>query len=334
MALKLKDYYKYFPCLNNEIEVERVYPSIEDLNDRLEISKLKDSGAKYYFDYLEKNLKIKADDYKVTDLIKLASIFLSISGEAVYFKIKHYKNAKDEVGEVIGEIYFCDNMFGIFIKKEYRNMGYGKKAIKKFYNHVFLYNSEIKNCNFLKIYLKKEDVKLEKFFKEYGFELETEFDNGEKIYIFTKYKYYGIDIYDVCESDYDDFKKYINSFLKCMEKSKFHGKFKKMIKKNKILNYQYVFLKKGNKIIGCGYYKKTDIFIGNFAYVEVHRDYRNSGYGQMFMRLLWKKLPFKSIRLICSYKNWEAIEFIQRLNPDDVYCICGKMIFKFKFIIF
>ena len=329
--MAIKGIFDDFPKIpKKEIEVERVWPSLEELKDRVEISKLKDEGAKYYYNYLDEYLGEKGKNYSEDDLIRMSSRYLSDSTETAYFYIKHYIG---EIGEAIGEIFYKEGRFAIYIKKEFRNKGYGQMAMEEFYNYAFLYNMDIKNCNSLTVDLNKGDCKLENFFCKCGFELDCEFHDGDKRFEYLKTKYYKFEVCDIKESDLELYNKYIDEF----QNSKFKDKFNKLIKKN--IKYQHVCLKKTYddgrvEIVGLGYYKKTNKIPGSFAYVEINPRWKRDGYGSMFMRMLFRKFDYDYIYLSCSWKEVHSIKFLYSLKPDDVYPRGNKLIFHFQFVVY
>ena len=329
--MALKDLEYNFPKIpKEEIEVERVYSNIDDLKGRIELSKENDEDVKYYFEYIKEYMRIKINDITESDLIGMASSYLSDNSKSAYFYIKHYKGNK---GRIIGEIFYHENRFGIFIKKEYRNKGHGKKAMEKFYHHAFLYNMEIRDCDALVLDLKKDDNELEKFFYKCGFELTDTFYNGDKRYHYKKTKYYKFEVCNVQESDLELYNKYVEAF----KGSKFRNKFNMMLKNNP--RYQYVFLKKTYddgeiEVVGIGYYKKTNKLPGSFAFVEINPHWKRCGYGRMFMYMLFSKLDYDSIYLSCSCDNPNALKFVYSLKPNNVFYSHGKMIFQFIFVVY
>lgn len=313
-----------------ELYLERVWPNIEVLKERIIISNLKEPGIDTYYNNLKKytTYNLNLQNLKNEDLLPFCAEFFKNGSESVYFLIKSFKNT-------IGEIILKNNgRFGIYIKEKYRKKGYGKKAMEELYNYAFLYNMDIKYCNALVVDLDKNDKGLMSFFEKCGFKCKTIYADGDKRYFYPKRKFYNFELCNIQSSDRDEFNNYLNCFKKYGEKSTFDGKFDAMLRKSKGLKYQYVFFKCDNEIRGVGYYKKTDKIPGNYAYVEVKRSFIKSGYGKVFMQMLFEKLPYDSIYLSCSYKNWKAINFLSKLGADTVLALHRKIIFVFNFVVY
>lgn len=313
-----------------ELYLERVRPDIKVLKERIIISNLKEPGIDTYYNNLKKctTYNLNLQNFQNEDLLPFCAEFFENDDKSAYFYIKSFN-------KTIGEIILKNNgRFGIYIKEKYRNKGYGKKAMEELYNHAFLYNLDIKGCNALKVDLDKNDKGLMSFFEKCGFECETVYNSGDKSYFYPKRKFYNFELCDIKSSDRDEFNNYLNCFRKYGEKSVFDGKFNAMLRKSKGPKYQYVFFKCDNKIDGVGYYKKTNKIPGNYAYVEVKPNSRKNGYGSVFMHMLFEKLPYDSIYLSCSYKNWNAIKFLNKLGPNEVLAFHKKIIFVLNFVVY
>lgn len=323
---------KEFPNDSSEkkLYLDSVCPNIKALEERIIISNLKESGIDTYYNNLKEytTYNLKLQNLQIDDLLPFCAEFFGNDSESLYLYIKSYD-------KTIGEIILKNNgRFGIYIKEKYRNKGYGKKAMEELYNYAFLYNMDIKGCDVLELDLDKNDTKLMSFFEKCGFECDTIFHDGDKRYFYPKKEFYNFELYDIKKSDKEEFQKYLNTFKEYGEKSNFDGKFNQMIAKSRKSKYQYVVFKCNQQIRGVGYYKKTDKIPGNYAYVEVDRKHIKSGYGKMFMHMLFEKMPYDSIYLTCSYKNWKEIQFLNKLGADDVYASHGKLIFIFNFVVY
>ncbi|MBE6160632.1 MAG: GNAT family N-acetyltransferase [Firmicutes bacterium] len=312
--------------------MKKIDIQIEELNDnnikyRMKYSKLEDDDSKSYYAKMLKDLKkiyngnlINMDYEDITEF--LLEFNKHSDKKFLFIKLDN---------KVIGEVYLyeCDNntYFNILIDTEYRNNGYGKKAMKALYDYVFS-----KNYKKLVFETMSDYDEIASFFIKCGFIVECEYESGYRILIFTDDMYNRITI---SKPDIKDRYEYFE-YLKEYKKSKLPKKFDKLVN-NK--NYSYYFYKKDEYVIGYAKVAKKNNRLFNPIYIEIHPQYRNEGYGTRFLNAIIKEKlsdeeiwdSYEPLKIKVHYKNIPAIKMLSKTTNKVIpeYVFMNKIVFEY-----